>query len=182
MTWIGSVYKDLYPGTFIAAVKGLLESGQVSREDLRIRFVGTFDVESLKSIEESGLGDVVEMTGFMGHRECIRRMRSSRVLLQQLAEGRMSEILYTGKMFEYFGSRRPILALVGEGATADLMRESGAGVVVRPSDVEGIQGAIMDFYARYRAEDDSWVDNPDLERYDRKRQTGMLAEIFDRLR
>jgi len=180
-SWIGSVYKDLYPASFMSAVKKLLQSGLAARNELVVRFVGTFDLESLKSLEESGLRDEVDVTGFLAHRECIERMSSSRVLLLQLADGKMSEILYTGKMFEYFGARRPILALVGEGATKKLIEETGAGVAVNPHDVEGIGEALMDFISRFRAGDELWVDNPLLEEFDREKQTGMLAGILDRL-
>ena len=177
--WIGSVYKDLYPGSLMAAVRRLLESGRASKDELSIRFIGTFDLESLGSLEESGLRDVVDVTGFLPHRDCIERMRSSRVLLLQLAEGRMSRIIYTGKMFEYFGARRPILALVGEGATKRMIEETGAGVAVNPYDEEGIGEALMGFISRFRSGDELWVENPRLEEFDRRRQTGMLADILD---
>ncbi|MBN2025469.1 MAG: hypothetical protein JW854_01715 [Actinobacteria bacterium] len=180
-SWIGSVYKDLYPGSFMAAVKKLLQSGLAAQDELVVRFIGTFDLESLRSLEESGLHDEVEVTGFLTHRECIERMRSSRVLLLQLADGKMSEILYAGKMFEYFGARRPILALVGEGATKKLIEETGAGVAVNPHDVEGIEEALMGFISCFRAGDELWVDNPLREQFDREKQTGVLAAILDRV-
>lgn len=180
-SWIGSVYKDLYPGSLMDAVKKVLQSSLAAKDELVVRFIGTFDLESLRRLEESGLRDEVDVTGFLAHRECIERMRSSRILLLQLADGKMSEILYTGKMFEYFGARRPILAMVGEGATKKLIEETGAGVVVNPHDEKGMEEALMGFISRFRAGDELWVDNPLLDEFDREKQTGMLAGILDRL-
>lgn len=179
LTWIGSVFAGRSPVGLVAAVRKLLEEGKVSPADFRLSFVGTMDRESLKMVSEAGIDEVLETAGFVTYRESIRRMRSSHLLTFQLAEGRDTRFVYTGKMFEYFGARRPILALAGEGATRELIEELGAGVAVDPLDVEGICDAIMGFIARFRAGDEMWVDNPRLEDFDRERETGMLAAIFD---
>ena len=45
----------------------------------------------------------------------------------------------SGKVFEYLAAERPILALVPpDGAAAELLRDTGAGVVVAPEDIDGI--------------------------------------------
>ena len=54
-------------------------------------------------------------------------------------------------MFEYLAAERPILAVVPpDGAAADLIRETGAGVVVAPDDVDGMTAALDDLHARWR--------------------------------
>lgn len=179
VTWIGSVFAGRSPEGLIAAVKRLLDEGEISAENFRLSFVGTMDVATLKLVEESGIDEVVEVAGFVTYKESIRRMRSSHLLTFQLAEGMDSKIVYTGKMFEYFGARRPILALAGEGATKMIIEETGAGVALDPHDVEGIREALMDFISRFRAGDELWVENPRLEEFDRERQTGVLAGILD---
>jgi glycosyltransferase involved in cell wall biosynthesis len=42
------------------------------------------------------------------------------------------------KAYEYLAMGRPILAITGDGATADLVRTSPIGRVVPPGDEEGI--------------------------------------------
>ena len=52
--------------------------------------------------------------------------------------------MLSGKVFEYLAAERPILALVPpDGAAAQLLRETGAGVVVAPEDVDGIARALV---------------------------------------
>ena len=59
--------------------------------------------------------------------------------------------MLSGKVFEYLAAGRPILAVVPpDGAAAELIRETDAGVVVAPDDVEGIRGALEDLHARFR--------------------------------
>ena len=53
-------------------------------------------------------------------------------------------------MYEYIAAGRPILAVVPpDGAAAELIRETSAGVVVAPDDVEGIRDALVEMHARF---------------------------------
>jgi glycosyltransferase involved in cell wall biosynthesis len=58
----------------------------------------------------------------------------------------------SGKVFEYLAAERPILAVVPpEGAAADLIRKTGAGVVVAPDDVDGMTAALRELHAQWKA-------------------------------
>ncbi|HTL99954.1 MAG TPA: hypothetical protein VL503_02375, partial [Candidatus Omnitrophota bacterium] len=46
--------------------------------------------------------------------------------------------LYTGKIYEYLTSGRPILAILDAGPAAALLRESGDRAVFASTDVEGV--------------------------------------------
>jgi hypothetical protein len=73
------------------------------------------------------------------------------LLLIPDAEGRGRGIL-SGKVFEYLAAERPILALVPpDGAAAALLRSTGAGVVVAPDDVDGIERELTAMRDRWRA-------------------------------
>ena len=51
--------------------------------------------------------------------------------------------MLSGKVFEYIAARRPILAAVPpDGAAADLIRETGAGIVAPPDDVDALREAL----------------------------------------
>ena len=64
------------------------------------------------------------------------------LLLIPDAGGRGKGVL-SGKVFEYIAAGRPVLAAVPpDGAAADLIRETGAGVVVAPDDVDGLRRAL----------------------------------------
>jgi glycosyltransferase involved in cell wall biosynthesis len=58
----------------------------------------------------------------------------------------------TGKIFEYLAAERPILAAVPpDGAAAQLVRDTGAGVVVPSEDEDAIRQALRDLHARWKA-------------------------------
>ena len=50
------------------------------------------------------------------------------------------------KLYEYFGLRRPILALADDGAVARIVRDGAFGLVVSPTDVDGIATALTHLY------------------------------------
>ena len=65
------------------------------------------------------------------------------------AGGRGKGVL-SGKVFEYLAVGRPILAAVPpDGAAADLIRETEAGIVVPPDDVGALRAALEDLHARF---------------------------------
>ena len=59
--------------------------------------------------------------------------------------------MLSGKVFEYLAAERPILAVVPpDGAAAELIRETGAGVVVAPDDIDGIERELTALRDRWR--------------------------------
>ena len=98
-----------------------------------------------------GLGDRLELVDYLPRGESLRYQRDSEALLLLVpdAGGRGKGVL-SGKVFEYLAAGRPILAAVPpDGAAAELIRETGAGVVVAPDDVDAIRAALVDLHARF---------------------------------
>ena len=87
-------------------------------------------------------------------------------------------------MFEYLAAERPILALVPpDGAAANLLRDSGAGVVVAPDDIDGIARELTAMRDRWRAGElaapeltDEWRD-----RVSRRTRVEELVDLLESL-
>jgi glycosyltransferase involved in cell wall biosynthesis len=67
---------------------------------------------------------------------------SEALLLLIPDSGGRGRAVLSAKVFEYLAAERPILAAVPTDGAADLLRETGAGTVVAPDDVEGLRSAI----------------------------------------
>jgi hypothetical protein len=91
-----------------------------------------------------------------------------------------SEHIGPGKVFEYIGARRPVVAVGPEGAVADLVRRTRAGSVVVPTDVEGIARAIDALYREWLATGTTVFpgDAAQVERQSRRERTRELAEVL----
>jgi glycosyltransferase involved in cell wall biosynthesis len=147
LTHAGSFFGKRDPKPFLRA---LAESGL---EDVTVRFLGDFRPGDREFMENLGLADRVELLPHVPRRESLRLQRESDVLLLLIpdAGGRGRGVL-SGKVFEYLAAERPVLAVVPEdGAAAELIRDTGAGIVAGPEDVGAIRDALVSMHARWRA-------------------------------
>jgi glycosyltransferase involved in cell wall biosynthesis len=147
LTHAGSFFGKRDPKPFLQA---LADTGL---DDVTVRFLGDFRPGDREFMERLGLADRVELIDHVPRRESLRLQRDSDVLLLLIPEagGRGRGVL-SGKVFEYLAAERPVLALVPpDGAAAELVRDTGAGLVAPPEDVAAIRDAILELHERWRA-------------------------------
>lgn len=101
-------------------------------ERIRVIFHGFF-LESLRPMIRSyGLEHLVEVHDPVSYKESLRMQTEADILLLLLWSDSTERGVYTGKLFEYMGARRPILAVGGvETVAADLIRKRGIGVALQ---------------------------------------------------
>jgi glycosyltransferase involved in cell wall biosynthesis len=147
LTHTGSFFGKRDPRPFLTALK------QSGLEDVVVRFLGDFRAADREWAEGLELGDRFELIPYAPRRRSLELQRDSEALLLLIPEagGRGKGVL-SGKVFEYLAAERPILAVVPpDGAAAGLIRETGAGVVVAPDDVDGMVAALSDLHGRWQA-------------------------------
>ena len=177
ITHTGSFFGKRDPRPFLQA---LADSGL---EDVVARFVGDFRSADRDWAAQLDLGDRLELHPYVPRRRSLALQRDSDALLLLIPEagGRGRGVL-SGKVFEYLAAERPILAAVPtEGAAAELIEETGAGVVAAPDDVAALTSAL-------RALHDAWaggtLDGTPLSPADRERlgRAARVEELADLLR
>jgi glycosyltransferase involved in cell wall biosynthesis len=176
ITHTGSFFGKRNPRPFLTALQ---ESGL---QNVVARFVGELTTRDREWVEELELGDRLELLPFGSRRRALAYQRDSEALLLLLPEaGDRGAPVLPGKIFEYLAAERPILAAVPPtGAAANLIRESGAGVVVAPDDVGGIREALIGLEARWRAGRLNGAPLPEelRERISRRRRVQELSELL----
>ncbi|HZG36365.1 MAG TPA: glycosyltransferase family 4 protein [Gaiellaceae bacterium] len=144
LTHTGSFFGKRDPRPFLTAVA---QSGL----DVEVRFLGDFRSSDREWGEALGLGDRLTLIPYAPRQRALELQRDSDALLLLIpdADGRGKGVL-SGKVFEYLAAERPILAAVPpDGAAADLIRETGAGIVAPPDDVEALQAALRELHGRF---------------------------------
>lgn len=166
---------------FFEAVKMIIDEKAKFANTIQVVIVGAFREDSRRVVRALGLENVVNFVGYVGHRESIRYMLKSDMLLLTLNNGPGCDVTYPGKLFEYLAARKPILALVTEGATAELVRSMQAGIVVPPDDVLAIRDAIYHLYQRHMQGNLKLKSPVALDMFDRRNLTRALADCLDEL-
>jgi glycosyltransferase involved in cell wall biosynthesis len=178
ITHTGSFFGKRDPRPFLTALAQ-------SDLDVVARFVGDFRPADREFAEGLELGDRLELHPFLPRKQALELQRDSEALLLLIPEaaGRGKGVL-SGKVFEYLAAERPILASVPEdGAAADLIERTGAGVVASPEDPAEIEAALRGLVERH---EEGSLDAPPLseewrDRLSRRTRVGELAELLGRL-
>ena len=136
ITYVGSFYLDRDPRLFLEALAAVVARHPAIRSRVMVDFVGhcrsfgTVDVEA--EVRRLGLEELVSFRDWVPHEES-RRLVGGASLLLLLARGQPAQI--PNKLYEYLGTRRPILAFVdAEGECAAMLRQVGGHQVVTDTD------------------------------------------------
>ena len=184
MVYTGSLYGRRKPDTFFEALKQLKAEGKIKPETFLVKLIGNYHKDKLQAqIDSFGLTKEFEIVGYVPHDECIRHQLSADSLVLIEGTGRGAEAFYTGKIFEYMNTGKPVLAILPEnGAAADLVRKSRIGVVAHTDTVEKIKDIIFDYYDKWtRGELTFDPDRTVIEGFERKALTAELAKVFDKM-
>jgi glycosyltransferase involved in cell wall biosynthesis len=122
----------------------------VGARDVKVDFYG----QHLRTVSELaqhyGVSGQVHLRGPIAHIDSLAQQQMADVLLLLLWSDPREAGVYTGKLFEYIGSGRPILAVGGaQGVAAEMIRSRGLGVVA--SDPKAIADALRKWLAEKRA-------------------------------
>ena len=168
---------------FFSMVRELADEDAGIRASLRVNFVGTRRGKYDDYLRDHQLDATVRYVDYVPHRVSLQYLAESDVLfLCQIPVYESASAKLSGKLFEYLYMRKPILALTLPGLTADILSRSGLGTVVDPDDRAGIKEALRALYLGWRdGRPLPPVDDAYIGQFDRVRQAGHLAELFDRV-
>ncbi|MCT4542482.1 MAG: glycosyltransferase [Vallitalea sp.] len=183
ITYAGSMYGRRKPDYFLQGIKELIEEGKINRNDIIIRFIGNIPNKKIKEINNNyELNDVINYLPYMEHKKSIEMLIQSDVLLFIIGEGKGAENFYSGKVFEYMNTNRPILALVPpKGVAADVIRETCTGYISETTNINQIKELVVKLY-------DDWKNNSiaikpnwsKVQEFERKELTKKLVEVLNR--
>jgi len=139
------------PTLLLEVIADLIRAGVIPRTETRIRFYGPHEPGWLPDlVQRCGLGDVVENGGLIPRTEALARQQESQLLLLLIGLDAPAFVgHYPAKIFEYLGSRRPIIALGGPpGVVTDLLRETNAGIHIRSG--KELRAFLIEAYRDYQ--------------------------------
>ena len=178
LTYSGIFYENISPKYFIQAFKKLSQERPDIAANYELHFVGHFRKENQKLVNKLGLQEFVKDHGYLSHNDAVRRVISSDVLWMMIGNTQSAETISTSKVFEYFGSRKPILGCVPDGAAKTALEEYGASFIVPPDDIDAIVNILIKINDLYRKNMFPAPNEEYIERHNRIKLTEQLAKQF----
>ena len=184
ITYTGNIYPGRRePAPLLEAVAELRQEGKISPDDIEVRFFGSNVKETVSpAIEKYNLFGFIRIGDFVPFQESARLQKESSALLLLSWNHSEDKGTLTGKIFEYIGARRPILALAYKGgAIDDLLQESGCGIIA--NEVNEIKSILLEWLGEFRQHgritSHYQPEEIVIKSYTRREQAGKLAQVFD---
>ena len=150
---IGNLYKKRNPERLIRVIDCLIEDGRISRDALRIRFVGGIadDIRYVEALTRAlGIDDVIEFIPPVDYTESFAYMQASDVLIILQPE---AKLMLPAKFYDYICFDIPILALGERGGEVANMVDQRFGCFADYDSDHDMQVAVLSLMenpGRYR--------------------------------
>lgn len=165
------------PMTFFQAIQRILERQPELKTQFTVAFTGVLPDSQKQLAQELGLSEVVKELGFLPRDEWLRWLQTSDLLLVINYDDWATII--PGKIYEYWAvGGPPILLLSCQGAAADLMEKHHLGFTVAPTDLDGIQQAVLTAYRQEQEKTPMRLSTAGIEAYDRRELARKLAQVL----
>jgi glycosyltransferase involved in cell wall biosynthesis len=179
ITYTGTIHPSMDPKPFCNALINLSKNKIIPEKDIVIRVVGMVNEDKKDMLKTLKYFVPIEFIGHVTHREAIRFQLSADLLLLLMPYTKNEEgkEILTGKVFEYIGAGKPILALVSEGELADLIRENKLGYVADPGNQDEVEATLLTAYQNWK-QGINIVSGENKKQFTRESQCETLSHII----
>lgn len=150
----GTLYGTITPDFFVRGLAKWLETKDRSvRKDVQALFFGMGTERAGTLARELGIGDVVKTSGLVPQTEIIQKLKGADLLLLIIGNDSRSAGVIASKLYEYMALNRPILAIIPQGETLEVLREYGNFHHAPHDDYGSLLSALDDAYGKYIRKD-----------------------------
>ena len=121
-------------------------------QDFVLEIAGAREPETQMIVDETGSASYVRQLGYLPHDESARFIAAADALLlpmHGLPDGARARMV-PGKLYEYFGTGRPILGLCPDGDARDWIARDPRSRVADPVDSDDIAAKLCEMHALWR--------------------------------
>ena len=180
ITYTGLMGGGRTPQSVIKALENICTNNLEFANDLFVDFTGTIDPEYIDLINKSSIKDKIQVNKYVPHKEALTKMCNANINLLILPDDEESKGVFTGKIFDYMLSNRPILGIMPkDGIASKLVNDNNIGLAVNHRDIEEIEQYILMIYNNYKNGEKINTDAIDkCYIYDREYLTKELIKLF----
>lgn len=181
LSYIGVLEQLRNPELLWRVLSELVQSEELWKEKLEIRFVGRIDPKLFESLQNSPLAPFLKEMGYLSHEEALAQMKQAHLLLITNFPSAASKGIIPGKLFEYLASEKRILSFGPAGADVQKILEetrSGCHFTYEDSD------SLKEFLKKEMESFESGVKNEksaSIEKFTRRALTQSLVSALEDL-
>ncbi|MBV8245520.1 MAG: glycosyltransferase [Candidatus Eremiobacteraeota bacterium] len=167
------------PRPLFAAIRALLDEGKLATGDIAVDIYSPEERWLHQAVATYRLEQIVRVFGFVDRQTVLQAERRADRLVVLLWDGLGAESVVTGKLFEYFGARRPVLAIGGpaDSAVDGVLAASGAGV--RCTSHDALKREVLQAVEEHRAGNVRRLSMQQLESFGARSMAGRFAGVLD---
>ncbi len=168
------------PSGFFKAIKELKEEKIISPKNFNMKFIGHIPQNIVEMIEKEDLNEIISSCAPLEREDYIRTISKANLLV---AFNYQIKTLIPGKLYDYWGSRKPILLIdLPDSTAAKFVEKNKIGNVREFKDSSGIKTIINKYFELWsKGLQVPLNDIDNLSLYDRKELTRRLIDVFDKM-
>jgi glycosyltransferase involved in cell wall biosynthesis len=178
ITYSGLFYEHITPRYFLSAFKQLQRENPEITANIELHFLGFLRNENMKLVKKLKLQEYVKEHGYLNHKDSLVKVMMSDILWIMVGKGRNSDTISSGKLYEYFGTGKPIIASLPDGALRTAAEEYGASFITEPDDIDAIKDSIRQSYKLYLENNLPQPNAEFVEKHRRDNLTEQLTKQF----
>jgi glycosyltransferase involved in cell wall biosynthesis len=176
ITYTGVLSDERIPYCLLPALKRF----QKENLNFRLQLYGHTCIRFRNIIASENLQDHVNFFPYVSHDHVVKTLIYSDVLLLIIDNVPNNKGFLTGKLFDYLGSKRPILAIGPiNGDAAGIISKTNSGTIISYEDNENAYTILKKRYKDW--ENNSTTFDSDTGSFERKHLTQKLANVFNTL-
>ena len=179
LVYTGVFYDAQTPEYFLRGLGEFLTQYPDMRNQVSAIFVGLVPADFDRLVRSLKLEQVVQYVGYVEHSRVVAIQQKADILWMTIGSRPGASQISTGKLFEYMGTRKPILALVPPGAARDTLHRYRAAYIVSPENVNQVTQALSRIRDDWRNQCFPRPDEAFVSMYSREHLTQKLSDVFN---
>lgn len=174
--YAGALYSSRSPEPFLAGFADFVRRQSLTPAEAEFVWLGgSSDLDVPAMVARLALTPYVRLGGNVRHADALREMQAATVLLT--IQSPEDAIHVPGKLFEYIGARRPILAVARPCEVAEIVRTHALGWVAEPQ-ADAIRDRLTELYRLWQTRGHAGLQIQAADRFSSHAATRQLAALL----
>lgn len=180
---VGNLIVSMNVPALWQAIAELMREQTGFKEKFRLEIIGGIHPSVQESFRQAHIESNVIFTGHVPHSEAIAYMKGASCLLFLVSDVKKSELLMSGKIFEYIAAKRNILPIGPvNGNAAQLLKRCQRDEMIDFADKEKVKRALLNHFNNWQKTQTVFeYSGQEHLLYSRQHQCSALAQLLNQL-